>query len=155
MRKGRRLALDVGSVRIGVAVSDPDAILASPLESISRVADADIQMQELNALIEEISPIEIYVGDPTSLSGNLTSSTHDSRLFAAELAKRVDLAVLMIDERLTTVTASNKLRESGKNTKLSKALIDSASAVEILDFALNTERVSGRQPGVRVEEIND
>lgn len=154
MRNGRRLAIDVGSVRIGLAICDQDAILASPLEAIPRIQDSDKQMQELATLVSEIDPIEIYVGDPTSLSGGTTSSTVDSRTFALQLSERVDVAVLLIDERLTTVTAANKLRESGKNSRLAKSLIDSASAVEILEFALNTERVSGKQPGVIVGELD-
>lgn len=155
MRKGRRLAFDVGSVRIGVAVCDQDGILASPLEAIARISDVNTQMQHLKALIEEVNPIEIYVGDPTSLSGAATSSTLDSRSFARDLSRRVEVAVLMMDERLTTVTAANKLRESGKNSKFARALIDSASAVEILEFALETERVSGKQPGTIVGESDE
>lgn len=152
MRKGRRLALDVGSVRIGVATSDNDAILASPLEALDRIEQTTIT--SLLDLIAELEPIEIYIGDPTSLSGQMTKSTVDSRIFASELAMRISVPVLMIDERLTTVSAAAKLRESGKNSKLAKPLIDSASAVEILEFAMETERVSGKRPGVLIGELD-
>jgi putative Holliday junction resolvase len=75
----------------------------------------------------------------------------DARNFAAELAGLISVPVRLVDERLTTVTASAKLRSSGKDAKQSKSLIDSSSAVEILDQALATLKVSGRAPGQLVE----
>jgi putative Holliday junction resolvase len=90
---------------------------------------------------------EVYVGEPISLSGADTESTTDARLLASELAGSLSVPVRLVDERLTTVTAASKLRAAGLNAKSSKSIIDSASAVEILELALDFERKSGLVPG--------
>jgi putative Holliday junction resolvase len=151
MEKGRRLAIDVGTVRIGLAVCDPDGILSSPLPALLRSMELAETLQALSALIDEHSPVEVYVGDPISLSGGQSASTRDAREFASRLAALISVPVRLVDERLTTVTASAKLRSSGKDAKQSKSLIDSSSAVEILEQALATLRVSGMPPGHLVE----
>jgi putative holliday junction resolvase len=151
MEKGRRLAIDVGTVRIGLAVCDPDGILSSPLPALGRSAELAETLQALYKLVDEYSAIEIYVGDPISLSGGQSASTKDARDFAAKLAGLISVPVRLVDERLTTVTASAKLRSIGKDAKQSRSLIDSSSAVEILEQALATLRVSGRAPGQLVE----
>jgi putative Holliday junction resolvase len=151
MEKGRRLAIDVGTVRIGLAVCDPDGILSSPLPALARSAELSETLQALSDLIDEHSAVEVYVGDPISLSGGKSASTKDAREFASRLADVISVPVRLVDERLTTVTASAKLRSSGKDAKQSKSLIDSSSAVEILEQALATLRVSGRAPGHLVE----
>jgi putative Holliday junction resolvase len=99
--------------------------------------------------------IELYVGDPLSLSGSETASTKDAREFALQLAELASVPVRLVDERLTTVIASSKLRQSGKNAKTSKDLIDSASAVEILEQALNISKQSGQPAGLRVGGLDD
>ena len=151
MDRGRRLAIDVGTVRIGLAVCDPEGILSSPLPALARSGDLAETLQVVSDLVDEHSAIEVYVGDPISLSGGQSASTMDARNFAAELAGLISVPVRLVDERLTTVTASAKLRSSGKDAKQSKSLIDSSSAVEILDQALATLKVSGRAPGQLVE----
>lgn len=151
MERGRRLAIDVGTVRIGLAVCDPDGILSSPLPALARSAELSESLQALSDLIDEHSAVEVYVGDPISLSGRQSASTKDAREFASRLADVISVPVRLVDERLTTVTASAKLRSSGKDAKQSKSLIDSSSAVEILEQALATLRVSGRAPGHLVE----
>ncbi len=147
MEKGRRLAIDVGTVRIGLAVCDPEGILSSPLPALVRSEDLATTLQALNQLVDEYSTIEVYVGDPISLSGGQSASTKDARDFAAKLAALISVPVRLVDERLTTVTASAKLRASGKDAKQSRSLIDSSSAVEILEQALATVRASGKAPG--------
>jgi putative Holliday junction resolvase len=147
MRYGRRLALDVGKARIGVAICDPEGILASPLEAISRSESVLDTISSIVSIINIHEVMEIYIGDPLSLSGETTASTNDARLVARELAKGAQVAVRLVDERLTTVAAASKLRAAGHNAKTSKALIDSASAVEILESALNFEKSSGSAPG--------
>jgi putative Holliday junction resolvase len=147
MERGRRLAIDVGTVRIGLAVCDPDGILSSPLAPLIRANELSDTIQAVSTLVAEHGAIEVYVGDPVSLSGGQSASTMDAREFAEKLADLISVPIRLVDERLTTVTASAKLRDSGKDAKKSKALIDSASAVEILDQALATMRVSGKAPG--------
>jgi putative Holliday junction resolvase len=151
MERGRRLAIDVGTVRIGLAICDPDGILSSPMPALGRTAELTENLKAILDLVVEHAAIEVYVGDPISLSGGQSSSTLDARDFAEQLAVLISVPVRLVDERLTTVTASAKLRSSGKDAKQSKSLIDSASAVEILEQALATLRVSGRAPGQLVE----
>lgn len=138
------MALDVGSVRIGVAISDPDGILATPKAAISR--DGNPQA-EISLLCSEYEPLEIYVGHPVSLSGTETRSTIDAVDFAREIAKATAVEVRLIDERLTTVSAATKLRAAGFDAREAKGLIDSASAVEILEIALDFERRNSKPAG--------
>lgn len=139
--------MDVGKVRIGIAICDTEAILASPLEAIARLSSATDTVASIAELVYTHGVIEVYVGDPLSLSGKETDSTNDARQVASELSKALSVPVRMIDERLTTVSAAAKLRASGINAKDSKLLIDSASAVEILESALSHEKSSGLAPG--------
>jgi putative Holliday junction resolvase len=152
MRTGRRLAVDVGKVRIGIAICDSEAILSSPLEAVARLSSASDTVTSIAELVDVHGVIEVYVGDPLSLSGKETASTNDARLIASELSKALAIPVRMIDERLTTVTATAKLRASGISAKDSKSIIDSASAVEILETALSFEKSSGLAPGHLVSD---
>jgi putative holliday junction resolvase len=155
MERGSRLAIDVGTVRIGLAVSDPDSIVSTPLSAVARSKVLTESLQEILSLILENGVIEVYVGDPLSLSGVETASTQDARQFALQLADLTSVPVRLVDERLTTVTASAKLRLNGKNVKAAKSLIDSASAVEILEQALSIAKQSGKPAGLRVGGLND
>jgi putative Holliday junction resolvase len=121
------------------------------MPALGRTAELTETLKAILDLVVEQAAIEVYVGDPISLSGGQSSSTLDARDFAEQLAVLISVPVRLVDERLTTVTASAKLRSSGKDAKQSKSLIDSASAVEILEQALATLRVSGRAPGQLVE----
>jgi putative Holliday junction resolvase len=147
MKKGRRLAIDVGKVRIGLAVCDIEGILATPLSAIARSIPDDDSLKEIAAIADENQVIEVYVGDPIALSGGTTASTKDARDFAEKLAAWINIPVRLVDERLTTVTASSKLRLSGKDSREAKSLIDSASAVEILEQVLLTRKSSQVEPG--------
>ena len=155
MDRGSRLAIDVGTVRIGLAVSDPDSILSTPLPALIRSKLLGETLQEILSLISDNGVIEVFVGDPLSLSGSETESTKDARQFANQLAELTSVPVRLVDERLTTVTASSKLRLNGLNAKAAKDLIDSASAVEILEQALNVSIMSGKPAGLRVRGLND
>jgi putative holliday junction resolvase len=148
MRKGKRLAIDVGSVRIGLASCDADAILSSPLPALKRSSNLTEVVTAIKELVADLQIIEVIVGDPVSMSGGVTSSTTDARELAAEIALAISIPVRLVDERLTTVSAQAKLRQSGKDSRDAKSFIDSASAVEILEQALNSERSSGNAPGV-------
>jgi putative Holliday junction resolvase len=117
-------------------------------------ADDDSQtVRQILKIVVENEVDEIFVGDPVSLSGEQTASTADARDFAAVLQTACRVPVRLIDERLTTVSAARNLRDSGKNAKSSKGFIDSASAVVILESALQTERVSGRAAGIAVGDL--
>lgn len=154
MNSGRRLAVDVGTVRIGLALSDPEMILASPLQAMIRSENLTETLEAIAAIAADSNVLEIYVGDPVALSGQETSSTRDARDFANALAKLTKSEVRLIDERLTTVSASSKLRQGGKNSRDSKALIDSASAVEILEQVMRTLKLANVSPGYLAGEAD-
>lgn len=143
----RRLAVDVGSARIGVAVSE--GTLALPLESISAADNAVTRVLEIAT---EKQATTIYVGLPLNLKGDFTASTQSAIDFARLLAAQ-GVSVRMIDERLTTKSAQQMLHSSGKKVKESREYIDAQAAALILDFALNSER--GSLAGVALEDITD
>ena len=144
MRPGVRVALDVGSVRVGVARSDATGMLAVPLEAIHA---GDAALDAVGAIVDEWEAIEVYVGLPLHLSGAEGASALKAREWATSLAERLDIPVRLLDERLSTVQAQRALHAGGRTTKQSRALIDSASAVMVLQAALDAERVSGVEPG--------
>jgi putative Holliday junction resolvase len=143
VRSGRRLGIDVGRARIGVAVCDRDGLLATPVETVRR--DDDTDLVRILAIAEEYDVLELVVGLPLSMSGSDTASTRDAREFAARLAAH--RPVRLVDERMSTVTAQRGLHQAGRNTKKSRAVIDQAAAVIILQSALDHERTSGAPPG--------
>ncbi len=155
MRTGRRLAIDVGKVRIGVAASDFHSILASGVATVQRGADLESAVSELVQLIIEIEPIEIYVGYPISLSGLGSSSASDAVALASALAAKVDVPIRLIDERLTTVTAANALKTSGRDSKSGRKFIDQIAATVILEQAMEMEKNSDSAPGIKIEEIDE
>jgi putative Holliday junction resolvase len=148
MRPGRRLGVDVGAVRIGVAVCDPDGLLATPVET---VAAGQGDLARLAELAAEYGVIEAVVGLPRSLSGAEGPAAAKARAFADLLVGKIQpIPVRLVDERLTTVTATRGLRESGVRGRKSRAVVDQAAAVVILQNALDVERGSGRLPGTLV-----
>lgn len=146
MRAGVRLGVDVGRARIGLARSDPHAMLATPVETVRR-ADDGSDLARIAAIIAELEPVEIVVGLPLSMSGAETASTADSREFADRLAALGEVPVRLVDERLTTVSAQSALHRSGRNTKSSRQVIDQVAAVILVQHALDAERSTGRPPG--------
>ena len=144
MRRGVRLAIDWGDARIGVAACDRDGVLAYPLDTVPAGAN---ELARLAELVAEHEPIEVLVGLPRSLSGGEGPAAVKARERAARLAARLDVPVRLVDERLTTVTASQQLRASGKKAKQQRSLIDAAAAAAILEHALAIERSGGTPPG--------
>ena len=137
-RTGRRLAFDYGDVRIGVAVCDADAIISTPLEPLDSKNPALLIM--IKELVDEFEPVRIYVGDPLNLSGEPSESSAKARLFAEKLKVIASCEVLMIDERLTTVSATALLTQAGISAKNQRRKIDSLSAVAILESGLARDR---------------
>lgn len=153
VRRGRRLAVDVGDARVGVASCDPDGVLATPVETVPG-RDVPAALRRLVALVEEYEPLEVVVGLPRSLSGGEGPAAVKVRAFAEELAKNITpVPVRLVDERMTTVTAAQGMRASGVSSKKGRSRIDQAAAVVILQSALETERVSGEPPGQCVEVV--
>ena len=138
MQRGRRIAFDYGDARIGVAASDQDSILVSPLTTLA--AASRNLLKEIAVIFEEISPIQIYVGKPTNLSGVDSTATSKVFNFVEDLKKITETPIILIDERMSTVSASRSLREAGLDSKKSKSIIDMAAAVAILEFAITIEK---------------
>lgn len=144
---GVRLAIDVGKARVGVARSDPDGLLALPVDTLDR----DQLLPRITEMVTRWDVVDIIVGLPLSLSGGDTASTTDARQVASELAKTVSCPVWLVDERLTTVSAMGDLHRGGRTTKTAKPVIDQASAVIILQHCLDGLASRGIIPGSRVE----
>ena len=151
MQRGRRIAFDVGSARIGVAICDPDGILATPLERIDR---ADDELDQVKSHLVDYEPVAIYVGLPVSLEAKFTQSTYEALYFAEDIETITTTRVRLIDERLSTKMAQANLHSAGRSVRNSRAVIDSASAVEILERALDILK-AGREAGKSVDAINE
>jgi putative holliday junction resolvase len=138
--RGRRLGIDVGSVRIGVATSDPDAILATPVETVRRDR-SNKHVRRLAQLVTELQAVEVIVGLPRTLADRTGPAARDAIDLADLLARRIaPTPVRLADERLTTVTAQRSLREAGVRAKGQRAMIDQAAAVGILQCWLDQRR---------------
>ena len=135
--RGRRLAFDYGDARIGVAVCDPDGILATPLPVLEN------QEQRLSIslkqLFSEYQPIHVFLGLPINMSGSSGQAAEKAEKFAERIREDFSITVIYIDERLSTVSAQRKLKYAGVSSKDSKSLIDSMAAVAILEQGLLQE----------------
>ncbi|MEN0083931.1 MAG: Holliday junction resolvase RuvX [Leifsonia sp.] len=145
-----RVGIDVGKVRIGVSRSDLHGMLATPVETVARSEDA-ADRRRIAEIVGELGAFEVIVGLPLALSGAHTASTADAIGFAESLASEVGVPVRMVDERLSTVSATSALRASGRNTKKARPVVDQVAATIILQHALDAERATGRPPGDTVE----
>jgi putative Holliday junction resolvase len=145
LRAGTRLAVDVGSTRIGVARCDPDGLLASPLATIRRGRG---DLDSLASFAAGEGAIEVIVGLPTGLSGREGAAAAQARAFAGALAARLaPLPVRLVDERFTTAIAHDALRQGGRGSRARRPVVDKAAAALILQGALDTERATGRPAG--------
>ena len=140
-----RLAVDVGSVRVGVARSDPSGLLASPLEVIPHGRG---DLDRLAGLVAGHEALEVIVGLPTTLSGREGPAAAAARQVASALAARIaPVPVRLVDERFTTTTAHAVLRQGGKDSRARRGVVDQAAAAVLLQAALDAERATGRPPG--------
>ncbi len=150
--KGARLGFDYGSVRIGVAKSDPSGSLATPLTTL--LAGGLEVFEEIERLVEENEPGVIYVGKPTSLSGQDLAMSEAAGDFAGSIAALLpDLPVRLVDERLSSTTARTQLRQSGRLSR-DKGLIDAQAAAIVLQSALDFERLNERLAGAVVTPLS-
>lgn len=143
-----RVGVDAGSVRVGVAVSDPAGVLATPVTVLRRDPRGKRDLEEIAALVAERTALEVLVGLPRSLSGGDGPAAVSARAYAAEIAARVaPVDVRVVDERLSTVEAARGLRAAGMGSKAARGVVDAAAAVVILQHALDSERATGDLPG--------
>lgn len=144
LRRGVRLALDWGKARIGVAACDPGGLLSYPVET---VAARDRPIERIKALVAEYEPLEVVLGLPVDLRGELGPAARAMQQVALELAAALaPVPVYLADERLTSAEASRRLAQTGKDARARRRMIDQAAAVAILDQVLEAERRTGRRP---------
>lgn len=130
--------MDVGTVRVGVAVSDPDGILATPLATLVRDKG---DMPEIGRLVREHQAVEVIVGLPVTLAGTEGPSALAARSYADHLGRIVaPVPVRLADERMSTVAATRRLSERGVRGRRRRAVVDQAAAVEILQSWLDMQR---------------
>ena len=137
-RLGRRIAFDYGDARIGVAICDPDGLVATPLD-VLQSKDPNL-IVKINELVQEYEPVKIYIGEPKQLNGADSLSSDRALKFAELLSSKFDIEIAMVDERLSTVSASRQLRDAGIDAKSAKKLIDSAAAVAILEQGISIDK---------------
>jgi putative Holliday junction resolvase len=138
--RGRRIAFDYGDVRIGVAISDPDAILATPLTVL--LAQSPHLISELTEIFSEYEPVSVFIGEPRHMSGQSGDSVAKAKAFGDLLTETFGISVTYVDERLSSVSAQKKLRDAGVNTRDSKKMIDAMAAVAILEQGLAIEKLT-------------
>ncbi len=154
--RAARLCVDVGTVRVGLAASDPDGTLATPVRTLARAAgkpaSTATDVAEVAAEARERGADVVYVGLPRHLSGAEGSSAGLARAYAVALAHAVGpVQVRLVDERMSTVSAHHALQAAGRSGRRHRQVVDQAAAVVILQHALDAERSTGRRPGERVE----
>ena len=144
--RGARLGIDVGTVRVGVAICDPDGILATPLVTLprDRAPEGDrppTDMASIARIVAERDIIGVVVGLPVTLAGKEGPAATLSRRYADQLAKVIDpVPVSLADERMSTVAATRRLSERGVRGRRQRAVVDQAAAVEILQGWLDALR---------------
>lgn len=154
IRSGIRLAIDVGLVRVGVARSDAEGIMALPVGTFTRETS---DFAGVLALLEEFYILEIYIGLPLNMDGTEGRNAKDARRWGARLARMIERNfhgfgpdIRLIDERLSTVTAHQQLFEAGKKEITHRQVVDQQAAIIILESALQFERNTGKIPGIKI-----
>ena len=130
----RALGLDVGDARIGLALSDPTGMLASPFGFVERGAS---DIEEIVALAADNGVVEIVVGLPLSMSGDSGTQAGKVRAFIRDLRSQTDLPIKTVDERLSTVQAQGMLNQSGRRRRRGRGHLDAAAAAVILQAYLD------------------
>ncbi len=152
VERGVRLGVDVGQARVGLAASDPDGILASPVRTLRRDPRKGFDRRQIVREALERDAVLVYVGLPVNLSGRSTASTQDAERYAEDLAAALRDAgsrarVHLVDERLSTVSAHRQLREAGRDTRSHRSVVDQVAAVQILEHALDMQQSLQRDAG--------
>lgn len=151
-RRGVRLGVDVGSVRVGLAACDASGLVASPVETLRRDPRGLSDVERIAAEVVERGAIEVVVGLPTSLSGRQGAAAQAALDYSLTLARRVaPVPVRLVDERLSTVSAHRALHDAGVRGRRHRSVVDQVAAVMVLQTALDAERASGRAPGSVVD----
>ena len=153
--QGVKLGVDVGTVRVGVAVCDRDGILATPLRTLERNAKKNTDVRILAALAAELGAVEIFVGLPRTMKGEEHASARMATDYAQLLAGKLEecgsaVPVRLVDERLSTVSAHRSLHEAGMSSRNHRKVVDQVAAAGILQHAIDMQKARGTEVGVRV-----
>ncbi|MGX1160851.1 putative Holliday junction resolvase [Arthrobacter sp. SLBN-100] len=153
--QGVKLGIDVGTVRVGVAVCDRDSILATPYKTLDRNPKKNSDIRVIANLVQELGAVQVIVGLPRTMKGEEHASarmaTEYAGLLAAELAARaVAVPVNLVDERLSSVTAHRNLHEAGMSSRNHRKVVDQVAAAGILQHALDMQKARGTDVGRRV-----
>lgn len=164
LSRGVRIGVDVGAVRIGVAASDPDGLIATPVETVPRapeprpradgseLAGPPADVARIVEIVQERCAAVVYVGLPRHLSGAEGSASGLVRTYSVGLAQAVaPVPVRLVDERLSTVSAHHALHASGRSGRRHREVVDQAAAVVILQSAIDAERTTGARSGEPVD----
>lgn len=156
--QGIKLGVDVGTVRVGVAICDRDAILATPLKTLDRNPKKNSDVRALAALAVDRGAVQVFVGLPRTMKGEEHASarmaTEYAQLLADELNRAgADVPVHLVDERLSTVTAHRHLHEAGMSSKNHRKVVDQVAAAGILQHAIDMQKARGTDVGSRVRAL--
>lgn len=145
MRRGKRLGVDVGEARVGVASCDPDAILATPVATLKR---GQSDLRKVAKMVRDDDIMEVIVGLPLNMDGTEGISARHARVWAGKLARRIaPVSVRLVDERLSTVAAHAQLSAAGRDSRTHRRVVDQVAATVILETALEMERRRNEAPG--------
>ncbi|SEJ07598.1 putative holliday junction resolvase [Arthrobacter sp. yr096] len=153
---GVKLGVDVGTVRVGLAMCDPDGILATPFKTVGRDAKKNSDVRVVVKHAAELPAVQIFVGLPRTMKGEERASAEMAmtyaELLAAELVRAgLDIPVNLVDERLSTVTAHRNLHEAGMSSRNHRKVVDQVAAAGILQHAIDMQKARGTDVGRRVQ----
>ncbi|ABM08119.1 Holliday junction resolvase RuvX [Arthrobacter sp. Rue61a] len=153
---GIKLGVDVGTVRVGLAVCDPDGILATPLKTIGRDSKKNSDVRVLVKHAADLPAVQIFVGLPRTMKGEERASAQMAMDYADLLVSELlrvglDVPVNLVDERLSTVTAHRNLHQAGMSSKNHRKVVDQVAAAGILQHAIDMQKARGTDVGRRVQ----
>ena len=137
MRFGRRLGIDYGAVRVGIAICDDQGLVSTPLTTLRN--DGQL-FSKLSEVIAEYQPVCVYVGKPKHLSGVEGSTVSEVAMFVERFSESFQIPIKLVDERLTSKNAESKLRSAGKDSRQSKGLVDQLAAMSILELGIEIDK---------------
>jgi putative Holliday junction resolvase len=137
MSFGRRLGIDYGQARVGIAICDVDGMVATPLVTLKN--DKSL-FAKLTQLIDEHNIVGVYLGKPKHLSGVEGATVELVSAFAQRFSESFEIPITYVDERLTSGGAEKLLKAAGKNSRESRGLVDQLAAVAILELGIQIEK---------------
>ena len=139
MSFGRRLGIDYGQARVGIAICDNDGMVATPLITLKNDGTLFAKLEEI---LNEHNIVGVYLGKPKHLSGVEGATVEIVSQFAQRFSESFEKPITYVDERLTSGGAEKLLKAAGKNSKESRGLVDQLAAVAILELGIQIEKRS-------------